>query len=631
MELIILIIGVIVFLSYFKKEEMGNVLEEVNSVLDTGLEELQREYEKKVAINSLKESQYLLIVTNEIQSKVYSSLSKKTWVKLYHSGEIVSMAITENTEFMASSDTDGNITLWDLKTGKKIKSILIDEDEDVNAIDISFNAHYIVFSSNQNVKLWDTKNNEIINYKTMGDRIEVLAITSNGNYTISAGSQLSILETGYFVKVWDGNGNSMLLPNFKDYSKNITSIAITPDDKYIVVGDSNGNIRLFHIIYTTNKIDFNSTYRHISPKLTDLPDIKNCELINSFKDYNKNITALAIDPKAKYIISTNGYSIKIWDTISGKLTHQIKNENFAHYIQSIKIHNKSIISASLHKKAFEIPEIYLKEKQSRTIINREQITSKKVEKQKKNITAHKLSEKTSQTTSNKSNLAQNKITQKINNELYNITNISFEKIRRYYNNLIKENQADSMAKEFNEYARQYKALVYDALEQFMYELTCKELCIVDWGCSQGLGAALVLDYIKEKQLDIKVTQVILIDDDAKALSRAMLHCDVLKQNKLEIISLDTHNGIEKFNKVKNKLALHLCVNDKNIVNFRDIEFDKFENNYFLCLSNKNATIINAIYNQIHSLYETIIISDRKTKVGRYEKYEKIFQIQEIPF
>jgi len=216
-------------------------------------------------------------------------------------------------------------------------------------------------------------------------------------------------------------------------------------------------------------------------------------------------------------------------------------------------------------------------------------------------------------------------------KLSSISNISFEKIRRYYNNLVKDNTADIMAKEFSEQAKLYKALIYDALEQFMYDLTCDELSIIDWGCSQGMGSALVLDYIKEKQLNIKVTQVILIDDDKKALSRAKLHVDVLKQNELEIITIDVNEGIEKLNEVKNGFSLNLFVNEKDIVDLRKVEFDKFVDDYFICIAHKNASIINAIYTKVNSWKFIIlkVLTDRKTKVGRFEKNEKIFQVTGI--
>jgi len=210
--------------------------------------------------------------------------------------------------------------------------------------------------------------------------------------------------------------------------------------------------------------------------------------------------------------------------------------------------------------------------------------------------------------------------------LYEITNISFEKVRRFYANLVKQGNGDTMAKEFNEKAKLYKALVYDALEQFMYELTCDKLSIIEWGCSQGIGTALMLDYIKEKQLNIKVQQVILIDDDKKALSRAKLHCDILKQNKLDIIIIDAYNSINKINEIKKGFTLNLFIHDKDIIDWFEIDFERFVGDYFICISDKSDEVIESITEQINSICEINYITNRHSKIGRFEKYEKIFKI-----
>jgi len=208
--------------------------------------------------------------------------------------------------------------------------------------------------------------------------------------------------------------------------------------------------------------------------------------------------------------------------------------------------------------------------------------------------------------------------------IQSITNISFEKIRRACANLIKINEADIMTKELNEKAKLYKAIVYDALEQFMYDIKEKEMNIIDWDCGQGIGVSLVLDYIKEKQLDIKINKIILIDEDTESLNRAKTHCDVLKQNDVEIITIDMKKNIETLYKVKKGFSLNLFVNDNAIIDFNEVVLDDFCNDYFVCLSTESTKVLNNIYSTISIQHHIKIITDRKLKVGRFEKYEKIF-------
>jgi len=211
--------------------------------------------------------------------------------------------------------------------------------------------------------------------------------------------------------------------------------------------------------------------------------------------------------------------------------------------------------------------------------------------------------------------------------IQSIQNPSFEKIRRYCNNLVDDNQADEMQEYLAENGKMHKALIYDALEQFLEKLHGKAITLIDWGCGQGIGSMLVLDYIREKQLDIKIEKIILVDNDAEYLSRAILHVEGLKQNDIEIEGIDARNAkdIEKLNKLRNHLSLNLFVNDVMPLEYLDIDFDIFENAYFMCVSNESDEKIEEFFDIISDFAEIDkIISDRETKVGKFKKFEKIF-------
>ena len=208
--------------------------------------------------------------------------------------------------------------------------------------------------------------------------------------------------------------------------------------------------------------------------------------------------------------------------------------------------------------------------------------------------------------------------------IQSITNPSFEKIRRYCNNLTDENKADEMQKYLAENGRMHKALIYDALEQFISQLNEKTLTLIDWGCDQGIASMLVLDYIREKQLEIIVNQVFLIDTNAKILSRAVAHVDSLKQNEIEIITLDCNNGIKELQKIKNSTTLNLIVNDSLPINWEDVDFNYLNNGCFLCLSNSKKEFVEETYDSIGNFIDIQNVSIRDGKIGKFERFEKIF-------
>jgi hypothetical protein len=212
--------------------------------------------------------------------------------------------------------------------------------------------------------------------------------------------------------------------------------------------------------------------------------------------------------------------------------------------------------------------------------------------------------------------------------IQSIENPNFEKIRRYCNNLLNDNQADDMQEYLANNGKMYKAIIYDALEQFISKLDGEKISLVDWGCNQGIGSMLVFDYIKEKQLDTIVNQIILVDDNTTAISRAISQLEALKQNDIEVITIqsDDIDELEKLKNIKNDIILNLIVNDKFPVNYLNIDYEVFKNAYFMCVSNTNKAFVDDMYKNISDFSSVENISIRDSKIGKFEKFERIFKI-----
>ena len=206
-----------------------------------------------------------------------------------------------------------------------------------------------------------------------------------------------------------------------------------------------------------------------------------------------------------------------------------------------------------------------------------------------------------------------------------IENIKFEKIRKYCENLSKDNSTDDMQKYLAQNGKMYKALIYDALEQFISKLDNQTITLIDWGSNQGIASMLVLDYIKEKQFDIKVSQVILVDDDTKILSRAMAQVEALSQDNIQIIAIknDDDNLLDKIK--TNTIALNLFANDKIPMDVKVINVGIYED-FIMCLSNENIEFVDKIYNDFNNSTNIQDLSIRDGNIGRYQRYERIFKI-----
>ena len=216
-----------------------------------------------------------------------------------------------------------------------------------------------------------------------------------------------------------------------------------------------------------------------------------------------------------------------------------------------------------------------------------------------------------------------------NQNLQSIENPSFEKIRRYCNNLADENNADEMQEYLAENGKMYKAIIYDALEQFITQIDGETLTIVDWGCSQGIASMLVLDYIREKQLDIDVAKVILIDDDDLKLNRAIIQTKIFTNDATEILKLNIQDDTinDTIEDIFTDNVLNLFANDKENVHPESLNDRYADQSYFMCVSSQDNETIDNIQNEIEMMNDIRNISNRDGKIGKFQRYERIFQVK----
>ena len=96
-----------------------------------------------------------------------------------------------------------------------------------------------------------------------------VAITPDGKYIVSGSWESTI-------KLWDIKSGEEIR-TFKGHSNSVFSVAITPDGKYIVSGGEDGTIKLW--------------------------DIKSGEEIRVFEGHSYDVTSVVTTPDGKYIVS----------------------------------------------------------------------------------------------------------------------------------------------------------------------------------------------------------------------------------------------------------------------------------------------------------------------------------------
>ena len=239
-------------------------------------------------------------------------------------------------------------------------------------------------------------------------------------------------------------------------------------------------------------------------------------------------------------------------------------------------------------------------------------------------------------------------------KLYAIENINFDKIRQVafdnggtpglftqLNRGLKIIDSVPLLYQYMiSYGSMHKAKLYDAYEMIVPSLKGKTINIVDWGSGQALASSLFIDYIKENTLPLGIEHISLIEPSQLALSRGLLHIDVLNSQHSSVTAI--HKDLDCLTNEDLVIdnthpTLHLFSNILDVESFKldNIFFKKissnFKNdNYFVCVSpninDKRNGRLDLFFQYFDDNFNTNLNSSRDNDIGRYRRYEKIFTV-----
>ncbi|RLA06965.1 MAG: hypothetical protein DRQ51_07745 [Gammaproteobacteria bacterium] len=193
-----------------------------------------------------------------------------------------------------------------------------------------------------------------------------------------------------------------------------------------------------------------------------------------------------------------------------------------------------------------------------------------------------------------------------------------------------------------DYSNKHKQKLYSAYDTIAEELNNKTINIVDWGCGQALATVLFCDYIKEKNLNIAIDSIVLIEPSALSINRGLLYLDVLdKKANITTInkSFDLLSKNEfKVNNTHNVLNLFSSVLDVEKFKLNQDFLEKVSNlqhgtNYYVCVSpnidDKRNARLDTFCNYFKDNFNADVLSQRDGYVGGAARYEKIFRARFI--
>ncbi len=220
-----------------------------------------------------------------------------------HADAVTSVCYSPDDKYIASGSNDKTIKLWDVATGKELKTF-IEEQEVVTSIKFTPDGkHILSATTGSGVKVWDIISG---NYKKILDDgfSHFVDISKNGRYII--------YEKPYpnrSIELYDISAGKVI-SSLVGHDTFVNCAKFSPNGRYIVSGSSDKTIKLW--------------------------DVKSGTELKSFRGHNDIVSSVNFSPDSKYIVSgggNNDKTVRVWNISNG--TEVLKLEGHSSAIQSV--------------------------------------------------------------------------------------------------------------------------------------------------------------------------------------------------------------------------------------------------------------------------------------------------------
>ena len=162
--------------------------------------------------------------------RLLRSLEGYTW-------GVTVVAVTPDGKQVISGSKDKTIKVWDLGSWRLLRSLEGHTDE-VNAVAVTPDGKQVVSGSDDNtVKVWDLGSGRLLrSLEGHTDEVNAVAVTPDGAQVVSGSDDKT-------VKVWDIRTGEYQVLFWNDCA--ISSLALSQDGRWVIVGDAQGRVWIF--------------------------------------------------------------------------------------------------------------------------------------------------------------------------------------------------------------------------------------------------------------------------------------------------------------------------------------------------------------------------------------------------
>ncbi|HEY3405814.1 MAG TPA: caspase family protein [Ohtaekwangia sp.] len=306
-----------------------------------------------------------------IFSQIGYAQTLETVIQKGHELAVLTVAVSPDSNFVATGSKDKSIKLWEIKTGREVRSYL-GHEMTVNNVRFSPDGKLLISGSNdKTVRIWDVATGKSLSVIPTEDYIFNIAIDRSMKYLVAGGYN----DSGYpdSAMVFDFKTRRLLKRiNINSRSTGV-GISFSPDGKYLGFGEDNRIVNIYETGTWKNTHKF--TYEEgwcggCATLMTFSPDGKfiymashngpakkyelaSSKLVNVYEENSENLTGLALSPDGKKLARTTEKDLIIWDTGNGEQIAKTEAEEKGEFHEiTFTPNSKGLIVTSDNNTAF---------------------------------------------------------------------------------------------------------------------------------------------------------------------------------------------------------------------------------------------------------------------------------------
>ncbi|MEG3847966.1 serine/threonine-protein kinase [Microcoleus sp. herbarium19] len=222
------------------------------------------------------------------------------------------LAVSPDSSLLASGGGDNNLILWDLKTGRRVRTIQAHKAP-VNSIAFSSDGQTIASGSDdKTVRLWNVRlGSRLLTLSGHTGAVNAIALSRDGQ-TLASGSEdktvrLWNLDNGEVRRIITGHGGA------------VNAVALSPNGRVVASASSDNTIRL--------------------------SNVQDGRRTRTFKGHSSWVRTIAFSPDSRTLVSGGG-DIIVWDLRTGKERSTLSGHS--QFVNSVAVgrDSKTLVSGS---------------------------------------------------------------------------------------------------------------------------------------------------------------------------------------------------------------------------------------------------------------------------------------------